>query len=89
MTSSPEIPAVGASGAIAGVLGAYAVLFRPSRLTFMPVFWQFKSSAPIYVGIWAAFNVGGWLAESPGVGREDTLEALPSGSRWRSLRIGA
>ena len=74
-----DAPVVGASGAISGVLGAYAVLFRRSRLTFMLVFWQFKLSAPIYVLIWSAFNLGGWLLESPGVAWEAHLGGLAFG----------
>jgi membrane associated rhomboid family serine protease/Zn-finger nucleic acid-binding protein len=79
ITSDPEIPVVGASGAISGVLGAYAVLFRRSRLTFMLVVWQFKLTAPIYVGIWAAFNVGGWWVGVPGVAWEAHLGGLAFG----------
>lgn len=54
-------PMVGASGAISGVLGAYAVFFRHARLTFMLLFWQFKLRAPIYIAIWASMNVAGLL----------------------------
>ena len=64
------IPAVGASGAISGVTALYAVLFRRSKLTFMLVVWQFKLSAPFYVGIWVAFNLAGWALGVPGVGWE-------------------
>ncbi len=50
------IPTVGASGAIAGVLGAYMVLFPRSRvLTLVPVlFWPlfFEVPAVFYLGVW-------------------------------------
>jgi membrane associated rhomboid family serine protease len=50
------IPTVGASGAIAGVLGAYFVLFPRSRIiTFIPIlFWPFFIEIPAvtYLFIW-------------------------------------
>ncbi len=74
-----DLPAIGASGAVSGVMGAYAILFRRSKLTFMLVFWQFKLAAPLYVGIWAAFNLGGWLVDAPGVAWEAHLGGLGFG----------
>jgi membrane associated rhomboid family serine protease len=56
--SSPEldIPTVGASGAVAGVLGAYFLLFPSARVTtFIPVFilpWFVDIPAFFYLGIW-------------------------------------
>jgi len=51
-----RIPAIGASGAIAGVLGAYLVLFPGSRvLTLVPVFilpWFIEVPAVIFLGFW-------------------------------------
>ncbi len=50
------VPTVGASGAIAGVLGAYFVLFPRSRvITFIPLFflpWFVEIPAVFYLGIW-------------------------------------
>jgi membrane associated rhomboid family serine protease len=50
------IPMIGASGAIAGVLGAYIMLFPRARvLTFVPVFflpWMVEIPAVIYLGVW-------------------------------------
>jgi membrane associated rhomboid family serine protease len=50
------VPMVGASGAIAGVMGAYFVLYPRSRiLTLLPffVFWQlFEVPAIFFLGIW-------------------------------------
>src|SRR5580698_2221550 len=51
-----KIPAIGASGAIAGVLGAYIVFFPSSRiLTLVPLFiiwftWQIP--AMVFIGLW-------------------------------------
>ncbi len=51
-----RIPSVGASGAIAGVLGAYFVLFPRSRIvTLIPIFlfpWFVEISAFFYLGLW-------------------------------------
>ena len=62
MTSQSISPVVGASGAIAGIMGGYAVIFRKAKLTFMLVFWQFKLSATWYFSIWLAMNIAGWLS---------------------------
>ena len=51
-----EIPAIGASGAIAGVLGAYFMFFPKARiLTLLPIFifWQIIEIPAFYfLGIW-------------------------------------
>lgn len=51
-----RIPTVGASGAIAGVLGAYLLLFPRGRvLTFIPLFflpWLVEVPALFYLGVW-------------------------------------
>jgi membrane associated rhomboid family serine protease len=51
-----ELPAIGASGAIAGVLGAYLVLFPRSRVTtLVPIFflpWFVDIPAVAYLGFW-------------------------------------
>jgi membrane associated rhomboid family serine protease len=48
-----DVPMVGASGAIAGVLGAYVVFFPRSRvLTFLPPFFLFEVRALLYLGFW-------------------------------------
>ncbi|MDX1600948.1 MAG: rhomboid family intramembrane serine protease [Anaerolineales bacterium] len=54
--SGSQLPTVGASGAIAGVLGAYLVLFPGGRvLTLIPLFflpWFVEIPAFIYLGVW-------------------------------------
>jgi membrane associated rhomboid family serine protease len=55
-TPGSAIPAIGASGAIAGVLGAYLLMFPRSRvITFIPIFllpWFVDIPAVFYLGIW-------------------------------------
>lgn len=51
------LPVVGASGAIAGVMGAYLVLFPRARVTsIIPpfFFWPFVLPAILFLGIWFA-----------------------------------
>jgi membrane associated rhomboid family serine protease len=56
LVSGSQVPTVGASGAIAGVLGAYFLLFPHGRvLTFIPLFilpWLIEIPAFIYLGFW-------------------------------------
>ena len=56
LSPGSRIPTVGASGAIAGVLGAYIVLYPRARvITFIPLFilpWLIEIPALIYLGIW-------------------------------------
>ncbi len=51
-----DVPSVGASGAIAAVLGAYFLLFPRAKVTtFIPVFilpWFIDIPALIYIGFW-------------------------------------
>ena len=64
---SSEIPAVGASGAIAGILGAY-ILFYPSAtiktLIFLGIFITVTNiSALIVIGLWIVLQIVSGLAE--------------------------
>ena len=70
-----RLPTVGASGAIAGVLGAYFILYPQGRvLTFLPLFilpWFVEIPAYFFLGIWfisqlssGLFNLG--AAGTPG-----------------------
>jgi membrane associated rhomboid family serine protease len=55
--TSSTVPSVGASGAIAGVLGAYLILFPHSTvITLIPVFFY-----PIFVEIPAVIYLGVWF----------------------------
>ena len=57
----------GASGAIAGVLGAYMVLFPTTRLRVVFLFVPLKLPAALYFVFWAGLQVFGYLKHSPGV----------------------
>jgi len=55
--SHSEIPTVGASGAIAGVMGAYFLLYPAARvLTLIPIFFY-----PLFIEIPAIFFLGWWF----------------------------
>jgi len=62
------VPMVGASGAIAGILGAYVVLFpsaRVSTLVFFGLIWVMRIRAIVVIGFWAFFQVlNGLFSES-------------------------
>ena len=48
------VPVVGASGAVAGVMGAYFLMFKRAKiLTFIPPFFLLNLPAWIYLGFWA------------------------------------
>jgi membrane associated rhomboid family serine protease len=55
LNAGSRVPSIGASGAIAGVLGAYFVCFPRARITtfiFPLFFWSFQLPAPILLGYW-------------------------------------
>lgn len=60
-----KIPTVGASGAVAGVLGAYFLLFPRARVvTFIPIFilpWLVDIPAFFFLGIWFFSQVANGL----------------------------
>lgn len=57
--SGPHVtlPSVGASGAIAGVMAAYLLLFWRARLTFMFIIKQWKVPVWLWIGFWFALNL--------------------------------
>lgn len=60
---SSDIPVVGASGAVAGIMGAYFLMFRKAKvLTFIPPFFLFNFPAWIYLGFWIISQVYGGAA---------------------------
>ncbi|HEV2177642.1 MAG TPA: rhomboid family intramembrane serine protease [Terriglobia bacterium] len=55
LNAGSRIPSIGASGAIAGVLGAYFVCFPRARITitiFPLIFWTFEVMAVFVLGYW-------------------------------------
>ncbi|MBL8099480.1 MAG: rhomboid family intramembrane serine protease [Anaerolineales bacterium] len=62
-----SVPMIGASGAIAGVLGAYLILFPHSRIaSLVPIFFIFtmvELPALVFLGFWFVSQLfSGWLA---------------------------
>lgn len=53
-----QLPLVGASGAISGVLGAYVLLFPRARVvTFVPIFFFFELPAFFFILFWFVMQV--------------------------------
>jgi len=64
-TSAPDAPMIGASGAIAGAMGAFLVLFAKTRIRF--VYWialrpgRFSAPAYVMLPLWLAEQLGSAL----------------------------
>src|SRR5262249_10600494 len=53
------VPVMGASGAIAGVMGGYFLMFRHARITlFLPPIFVFEIPALLYLAFWFFSQVG-------------------------------
>lgn len=68
--SNGVLPMIGASGAIAGVLGAYMILFPYGRvLTLMPFYFVVQVPAEIVLGIWFVLQfIGAIIVSANGGG---------------------
>lgn len=72
--AGPEspVPTIGASGAIAGVMGAYALLYPKARvLAILPIpilLTTFVLPAPVFLGIWFVIQTVSGLSASAGSG---------------------
>jgi membrane associated rhomboid family serine protease len=55
--ASERIPSIGASGAIAGVLGAYFVLLPRARVLVWSFFFLFEIPAIVFLGLWFLFQL--------------------------------
>lgn len=58
-TSRPDVPLVGASGAVSGVMGMYLVLYSYTRFDLHVIIWRwhvttFTGSAVVALGVWLA-----------------------------------
>ena len=67
LSPASDQPMIGASGAIAGVLGAYLILFPRARIaSLVPIFFIFtlvEIPAVIFLGFWFVLQLfSGWLA---------------------------
>jgi membrane associated rhomboid family serine protease len=60
-------PVVGASGAISGVMAAYAVLFPRTRLISLIFFWRVRWRTWLYLGMWLVLQVIGVYMHHPGI----------------------
>lgn len=92
-----EVPTVGASGAIAGVMGAYFVMFRHARvMTLIPlgIFTQIVAvPAPFFLGIWFLMQLvsaAGDSAMTAGVAFWAHVGGFVAGigSTWLLCRVG-
>ncbi len=66
------VPSIGASGAIAGIMGAYLVLFPGARVvTLVPViffFWTFELPAIFFLGFWFISQLFSGIMSLPSAG---------------------
>jgi membrane associated rhomboid family serine protease len=85
-----SVPNVGASGAIAGVLGAYFVLFPHARvITLLFGFLPVPISAMIFLGIWFIFELwqGGFSVTHPEGGGGVAFAAHVGGFLFGALTV--
>jgi membrane associated rhomboid family serine protease len=55
--AAAQVPTLGASGAIAAVLGAYFVLYPNSRVLTLVVVWPFRIPAWFFLGAWFLYQL--------------------------------
>jgi membrane associated rhomboid family serine protease len=91
-TVAASIPTVGASGAIAGVLGAYFVLLPHARVVtllfgFLPV----PISAVVFLGLWFVFQLweGGFSVTRPDAGGGVAFAAHVGGFLFGAVAVRA
>ncbi len=85
-----SIPTIGASGAIAGVLGAYLVLLPHARvITLVFGFLPVPISAVVFLGIWFVFQLwqGGFSLTQPGSGGGVAFAAHVGGFLFGALTV--
>jgi rhomboid family protein len=88
--SAASIPTVGASGAIAGVLGAYLVLLPGARvLTLLFGFLPWRLSAGFFLGFWFVFQLweGDFSLTHPGAGGGVAFAAHVGGFLYGVLTV--
>lgn len=93
LNPTSTVPLVGASGAIAAVLGAYAVLFPAHQILSLLGWFIIPIPAAIFLGIWffAQFGLGGtnvaWEAHAGGFVFGFLVALLFRGSLLRRVRL--
>ncbi len=55
--SDAQVPTLGASGAIAAVLGAYFILFPGAQIRGLAGFWPVRLSAWVFLGFWFLYQL--------------------------------
>ncbi len=58
-----EVPTIGASGAISGVMGAYMIMFPGSRIRVLFLVFPFYLPAILFLGLWIYFQFQSGLGE--------------------------
>ena len=66
--SDPSVPLIGASGAIAGLMGAYLMLFPRVKLWMVFFFIQWRVPVVVYFGFWLLLQFILGALDVPGVG---------------------
>jgi membrane associated rhomboid family serine protease len=57
LTASSDIPSIGASGAISGIIGAYFVFFRKSTIETLVIFFIVEIPSWFFIGYWIFLQV--------------------------------
>ncbi len=86
MNPASTIPLIGASGAIAGVMGAYLVVFPAARVvSVIPplIFWPFRVPAVLFLGVWL---YGQFELSDPGIAWEAHIGGFVIGAAYALVR---
>jgi membrane associated rhomboid family serine protease len=78
---SAHVPVLGASGAIAAVLGAYFVLYPNSRVLTLVLVFPVKIAAWVFLGLWFLYH-----SSKPTTGSSRPARTVAA---WRSSRTSA
>jgi membrane associated rhomboid family serine protease len=84
-----QIPMLGASGALSGILGAYLVLFPHNIVKVLLLFWVISVPAFVVIGLWIASQLiggAGMLAEM--VNQQVPTEGVSYGAHVGGLLAG-